>query len=268
MPFCGHLLGMLKWQFGYFQMLRYFGVLEKVAVSLNVINGDVEVFGLCRWVRDVLTLATTDALYGPQSPLIADHSLIDLGFEDKLTLLMLNFLPTIIAPKAYLGRIRIKSAFTSFYANNHELTSSKLIQARLACSQKCGFTPDGDIVNSEISILFLPTTNSVPTSFWQLSYILSSPTLLEQIRAEVESIVTRQPSKEDGKEEAVMDITRFQTQCPLLLSTLHETLRLVDAATSVRAIIKPTTLFSPAPIRNHSNIALYRIIFLREANAF
>lgn len=26
-PFCGHLLGMLKWQVGYFQMLRYLGVL-------------------------------------------------------------------------------------------------------------------------------------------------------------------------------------------------------------------------------------------------
>lgn len=165
-------------------------------------------------------------------------------FEDKMTLLMLNFLPTIIAPKAYMGRNRIKSAFTSFYANNHELTASKLIQARLACSQKWGFTPD-DIANFEISTLFLATTNSVPTSFWQLSYILSSPTLLEQIRVEVESIVTRQPSKEDGKEEAVMDITRFQTQCPLLLSTFHETLRLVDAATSVRAVTKPTALSSP-----------------------
>lgn len=161
-----------------------------------------------------------------------------------MTLLMLNFLPTIIAPKAYLGRIRIKSAFTSFYANKHELKASKLIQARLACSQKWGFTPD-DIANFEISTLFLATTNSVPTSFWQLSHILSSPTLLEQIRTEVESIVTRQQSTVDGKEEAVMDITRFQSQCPLLLSTFHETLRLVDAATSVRAVTQPTTLSSP-----------------------
>ncbi|KAK0112977.1 Cholesterol 7-alpha-monooxygenase [Cadophora gregata] len=160
-----------------------------------------------------------------------------------MTLLMLNFLPTVIAPKAYLGRSRIKTAFTSFYANNHELTASKLIQARLACSQKWGFTPD-DIANFEISTLFLATTNSVPTSFWQLSYILSSPTLLEQIRTEVESIVNRQPATTDGKEEAVMDITRFQTKCPLLLSTFHETLRLVDAATSVRAVTQPTTLSS------------------------
>tara|TARA_R110002060_G_scaffold42085_2_gene53590 strand:+ start:3386 stop:3718 length:333 start_codon:yes stop_codon:yes gene_type:complete len=53
------------------------GVLEKVAASLNIINEDGETFGLYRWVRDVLTLATADALYGPESPLNTDHSLID-----------------------------------------------------------------------------------------------------------------------------------------------------------------------------------------------
>lgn len=53
------------------------GVLEKVAGFLNVIDGDGETFGLYRWIRDVLTLATADALYGPKSPLNSDSSLID-----------------------------------------------------------------------------------------------------------------------------------------------------------------------------------------------
>lgn len=53
------------------------GVLEKVAASLNVIDESGEKLGLYRWIRDVLTLATADALYGPGSPLNGDHSLID-----------------------------------------------------------------------------------------------------------------------------------------------------------------------------------------------
>lgn len=53
------------------------GVLEKVAGFLNVIDGDGETLGLYRWIRDVLTLATADALYGPKSPLNDDSSLID-----------------------------------------------------------------------------------------------------------------------------------------------------------------------------------------------
>ncbi|CZT49275.1 related to cytochrome P450 8B1 [Rhynchosporium secalis] len=229
------------------------GVLERVAASLNAVNREGETGGLYRWVRDVLTLATADVLYGPQSPVNNDHSLVDnlWDFEDKMTLLMLNFLPTIIAPKAYQGRIRIKSAFKSYYANNHQLTASRLTQAHLACCQKWGFTPD-DIANFEISTLFLATTNSVPTSFWHLCNIVSSPALLEEIRSEVESIVTRQASEDNGKEEAVMDVTRFQTHCPLLVSTFHETLRLIDAATSVRAITAPTTLSSPGSSISYS----------------
>ncbi|KAL2074507.1 hypothetical protein VTL71DRAFT_8285 [Oculimacula yallundae] len=229
------------------------GVLERVAASINDIGQHGKTIGIYRWIRDVLTLATADMLYGPESPLNDDHSLIDSlwDFEDKMTMLMLNFLPTIIAPKAYQGRIRIKSAFTSYYANNHHLTGSRLIQGHLACCQKWGFTPD-DIANLEISTLFLATTNSVPTSFWQLSNILSSPSLIAEIRTEVESIVTRQISKADGKEEAVLDITRFQTDCPLLLSTFHETLRLIDSATSVRAVTAPTILSAPGSSLSYS----------------
>ena len=159
-----------------------------------------------------------------------------------MTLLMLSLLPAVIAPKAYRGRAAIKAAFTKYYQNHYELTGSTLIRSHLACAQKWGFTAD-DIANFEISTLLLATTNSVPTSFWQLSYILSSPSLLHQIQKEVESIVKRGKG-EDGTEEAVMDITLFQSHCPLLVATFHETLRLIDAATSVRAVVEPTTLTS------------------------
>jgi cytochrome P450 len=178
----------------------------------------------------------------PTDGYVVQRLIFPRDFEENMTLLMLNFLPTIIAPKAYKGRAAIKSAFTKYYENHYELTGSTLIRAHLACAQKWGFTPN-DIANFEISTLFLATTNSVPTSFWQLSYILSSPALLHQIQTEVESIVKREKAA-DGTEEAVMDITLFQSHCPLLVATFHETLRLIDAATSVRAVIEPTTLTS------------------------
>ncbi|PMD20282.1 cytochrome P450 [Hyaloscypha hepaticicola] len=174
----------------------------------------------------------------------ANHSLIDSlwDFEENMTLLMLNLLPTVIAPKAYRGRAAIKAAFTKYYENYYELIGSTLIRSHLACAQKWGFIAD-DIANFEISTLFLATTNSVPTSFWQLSYILSSPSFLHHIQKEVESIV-KKGNGEDGTEEAIMDITLFQSHCPLLVATFHETLRLINAATSVRAVVEPTTLTS------------------------
>lgn len=163
---------------------------------------------------------------------------------------MLQLLPTFICPKAYHGRSALRGAFAKYYANHHDQSASRLIHSHLATCKKWGFS-DSDIANFEISTLFLATTNTVPVSFWQLSYILSDPSLLEEIRTEVEGIVERGKSAETGKEYAVMDITLFQSQCPLLLSTFHETLRFVGAATSVRSVVSPTILSAPSQPTYH-----------------
>jgi cytochrome P450 len=139
----------------------------------------------------------------------------------------------------------MREAFAHYYANHHDRSASNLIRSHLESCQKWGFSTR-DIANFEISTLFLATTNTVATSFWQLSYILSDPSLLSEIRREVENIVERRPSSETGEEYAVMDTTLFQSHCPLLLSTFHETLRLVGAATSVRSVVTPATLSTPS----------------------
>jgi cytochrome P450 len=166
-------------------------------------------------------------------------------FESDITLLMLQFLPTFIAPKAYRGRAAIKDAFASYYANNYDIHASGLIKSHLAACKRWGFSND-DIASFEVSTIFLATTNTVSTSFWQLSYILNDHSLLLEIRGEVEKIVKRYFSETTGEEEAVLDTTLFTSHCPLLLSTFHETLRLVGAATSVRSVVAPITLSSPA----------------------
>ncbi|TVY80714.1 7-alpha-hydroxycholest-4-en-3-one 12-alpha-hydroxylase [Lachnellula suecica] len=222
------------------------GVLSRVAGSINNMGegGKIELY---KWMRDIITIASAEAIYGPENPFSEDPTLVDAlwHFEGNVTLLMLQFLPTFICPKAYRGRIAIRDAFARYFANHNDRSASNLVQAHLTACKKWGFC-DSDIANLEISTLFLATTNTVATSFWQLSYILSDPSLLAEIRQEVAKIVQRRKSPETGEDEAVMDITLFQTHCPLLLSTFHETLRLVGAATSVRNVVSPTTLSTPS----------------------
>jgi cytochrome P450 len=157
---------------------------------------------------------------------------------------MLEFLPTLIARKAYYGRANIKAAFANYYAKSHHLSASRLIQNRKTCSSKWNLSDD-DIANTEISTLYLSTTNSAPTSFWLLVNILADPVLLAEIREEISNITTRDASK-NGKERAIIDITLFQSRCPLLLASFRETLRLIDAATSVRSISQDILLTSPS----------------------
>lgn len=52
-------------------------VVEGVAGTLNAVDESEGGRGLYRWIRDSLTLATADALYGVESPLNKDRGLID-----------------------------------------------------------------------------------------------------------------------------------------------------------------------------------------------
>lgn len=154
-----------------------------------------------------------------------------------MTWLMLMFLPSIIARKAYYGRAAINAAFRKYYAQGLDRNASSLVKGRAIAARKYGFK-DTDIADFELSILFVSTTNTVPSSFWLLSHILSSPSLVAEIRAEIAQIVTRKTV--DGVDTMEMDITGFQKKCPLLVSTWEETLRLVDSSSSVRAVVKDT----------------------------
>ncbi|RAL60226.1 hypothetical protein DID88_000006 [Monilinia fructigena] len=220
------------------------GVLGAVAESLNGFGQNSGKVNLYKWMRDTITLATSTSLYGPHDPVSADHSLIDSlwDFEDNMAMLMLEFLPTLICPKAYHGRAAIKSAFASYYASSYHMDASTLIKSRLECSQKWGLTAE-EISNIEISALFLATTNSAPTSFWLLVNILSNSSLISSIRTEISNIISKNQGT-DGREECVMDITLFHSRCPILMSCFRETLRFADAATSVRSVTQDVLLTS------------------------
>lgn len=52
-------------------------VLDRMAGSLNGISANGEKVGLYRWMRDIITTASAEAIYGPQNPFSADQGLVD-----------------------------------------------------------------------------------------------------------------------------------------------------------------------------------------------
>jgi hypothetical protein len=52
-------------------------VLEGVAGSLNDMGDEGPAFGLYRWMRDTITKASADAIYGPKNPFSRNQELID-----------------------------------------------------------------------------------------------------------------------------------------------------------------------------------------------
>lgn len=151
---------------------------------------------------------------------------------------MLRFLPTITARKAYQAQAAFREAFRPYYAAGYRNASS-FIQDRVATAKNAGLSQD-NFLNVEVGMLFTASTNTAPSSFWFLCYILSSASLLTEIRAEISKIVTRKMV--GGIDTLEMDATGFQQHCPLLISAWEETLRLVDSSSSVRMVAKDTML--------------------------
>jgi cytochrome P450 len=174
-----------------------------------------------------------------QNTLIAQRNYQSRDFETDFTWVMLQVLPTIIARKAFYGRAAVNEAFQKYYADGLEKNASELIRGRAEAGRKYGLT-ERDMADFEIAVLFTATTNTIPSSFWFLSYIVSSPSLVAEIRSEVSQIVTRK--RVDGTDTLEMDITGFQKKCPLLCSAWEETLRLVDSASSARMVVQDTML--------------------------
>jgi cytochrome P450 len=77
--------------------------------------------------------------------------------------------------------------------------------------------------------------NSVPVTFWTISHIIRNPDLLARIRTELKG-VARETVTPDGIRMRILDISAIKEQCPLLLSTFHETLRYVGSSISTLVV--------------------------------
>lgn len=97
--------------------------------------------------------------------------------------------------------------------------------------------PDVALCESGASIGVL--NNTVPASFWMLLFVNSHPGLLNDIREELDSVVTK---KIENGLVRCLDITLLKTNCPLLISTFQEVLRYRASSVSVREVMQDTVL--------------------------
>jgi len=96
---------------------------------------------------------------------------------------------------------------------------------------KYGLEKDEDMARFNIGTIYATITNTVPTAFWMLSFVLGDEELKEVIRREVENVV----KLEEDKKRIVLDVDELnETKCPVLTSSFWETLRMVNAGTSMR----------------------------------
>jgi cytochrome P450 len=156
--------------------------------------------------------------------------------------LLLNIYPSITFPKAYQARTKLQDALIKFYWAKHDLEPevSQMTKVRAAILRKQNIS-DTDIGKFELSLLHVATANAIPTLFWHLCFIESDAVVTATLRQELASLVTL-ANLTSGRREAVIDITKFDTHCPVLVSSYRETIRLANGNVGSRRVMEDTVI--------------------------
>ena len=162
------------------------------------------------------------------------------AFENNLTRVLINILPAMTARKGHKGRAICFEAFENYFQNKHHERGSSLVRARHEASNRYAVSIK-DIAHFEVGGILAILDNTMPTAFWMLYYIFSSPSILAELRSELGDILhTNVDSK--GLASRAINVTGIKEHCPFLVSLFHETLRHRSCGVSTREVLQETTL--------------------------
>lgn len=138
-------------------------------------------------------------------------------------------------------------ALEAYFAAGHELAASNdnwtsdvapLTVDTAAIQRQFGFKAR-EIAATYVTIVHGALVNFVPTLFWCVAYVFSRSTLVAQLR---EELITAFTFEGEDQNSVIVDADRIEFCCPLLLSVLRETQRLVAIGTLHRRVVEDTVV--------------------------
>ncbi|KAK8054416.1 cytochrome P450 [Apiospora saccharicola] len=210
------------------------------AVDLLATQDPVQVSFL-PWVRSQILLGTTDAIYGPHNPFrdptVAEAWNSNSNFRPGIPNLGPKALPSFLTSRSIQAREHVVQALMSYFQAGHHKTGSEMLRARYAyIVHRHGIHDVADLARLELSGAFASIENTVPTTFWFLCRLFSDPLVLEDCRRELAPLV------QTRNRVSYMDIDSVKSSCPILQSTLHETIRYHSVVMSARKVTEDQVL--------------------------
>ena len=216
-----------------------------------------EVIDLFAWTRQMVTMCSTRAIYGPNNPFSQNEERLVKGFwyvmvldlwlkhtifintnardfDHDLNTLIIGLAPGLLAPKGAQARSELGLAFQQYFEHYEPklARSAALIEARHSTNAHYGLTPwnQGRL---EVGVLLGILANTVPAVFYMLVRVLSDPDLLKDIREEIERTSIQYDA---GDSTYYLKILTMREKCILLYSTFQEILRVHALGSSVRYV--------------------------------
>ncbi|KAL2176533.1 cytochrome P450 [Thermothelomyces heterothallicus CBS 202.75] len=222
--------------------------LRSAATHIDSITGDAAAQGgagvpLFGWVRQFMTRAGTDAVYGEEKNPFRDPEVAESfwAVDRDFALLGLMVLPDLLAPRGSRGRKRFFRAFREYYASGGLETASSLIKARYEVNKKYGVS-DEDIARFDLGVCTALLVNTAPAVGWTLCHAYSDRALLAELRRGIEAAVFPGGAPQAAAADVTVNICEVAEALPLLESFVREVLRVQSNSASARFVLRDTVL--------------------------
>ncbi|KAK7994273.1 cytochrome P450 oxidoreductase [Apiospora marii] len=204
------------------------------------------------WVRHELLLASTDAVYGPKNP-FRDPAMEKAWyeFEPKLMVFVLNLWPRVLAAKAFRAREYMVQVWERYFDEGWHEQGSELIKTRVKINDDFQI-PLKETARIEIGGSQAILTNTLPAAFWVAYHVFSDPVVLADIRSELLQGVTEDPA--EGT--CTIDLNFVTSSCPILLSTMKETMRIHNTNAASRIVMEDYRLDQKILLKKGSTILM------------
>ena len=217
---------------------------------VNENHTEVDLFPLImNYVADIAGTALMGKEFLDNNPgIFQDLLTFDSGFNAFLTGLRT---PTLT--KARAARSRLNAAFDEW---NHALRAtlqgedpelkwrdmsdvSETMRVRTEALHSVK-SPDTFMIASNLAVYWGLMVNANKVIFWMLLHIVSTPTLLANIRKEIQPYTT--VTNQGNLEHLKLDSNSLMKDCPLLKATFYESMRIYTAGTSYKKVLEDVIL--------------------------
>jgi hypothetical protein len=202
------------------------------------------------WVRHHFNVTSATAVWGPKHPLALDES-AERDFwtvVDNTVGLLLTPFGSYFLKEAYAARGRVIRAWEQYSEADGWEDGSRIAKRRAElCLERYGLSKKNH-GRFEVAILFAVLVNTVPSTFWLLSFVFADQALLAELRREVDACV-----QTDRDIKKIISVGELRTRCAALNSAAREALRIAAPMNINRDVIEDTL------VTNHSTGESYTL---------
>ncbi|KAI6764269.1 hypothetical protein HG530_008058 [Fusarium avenaceum] len=214
--------------------------LKHVSQHINSIGGDgMKADNTYLWLRNLMTVATCEALFGPENPIRSDELVEDVWtFETGLPYLFFHIFNSKTLRRTKEARRRLQLALGKWCSGMKQDDEQVSAYIRNRVGVLRGYGVEGQKLGDiEVGLIHVPTSNSIPTLFWFFIHVFTRPDVVLQMRAEVEPIVELGPNN-----VATFNLDDILEKCPLMISAYREASRICNGFTCNRMALEDTTI--------------------------